>query len=122
MVTVCNLNSIKLSFIKKEFSQIHSVLEQYDEVKNSDKSMNVSKFMSSEGMKETMKKGIMTDEEDGEGKPSMSDVEMDGTEYLKDNILSMIAGQNRKKLKNAGHQFEELVFRCSWSGFTCNEG
>ncbi|KAL9988145.1 hypothetical protein ACROYT_G002553 [Oculina patagonica] len=62
------------------------------------------------------------DSSNAEESASLKNVTIDEQAYAQDLILSLLAKQNEKELQKGGHDFHEMVFRCSWNDFSCKDG
>ena len=80
-----------------------------------------SSFGPPDKMKEALKKGLTSDSS-GSNKLSLKNVSFDTETYVQDQMLAMLAELPDSELKKAGHPFGELVYRCTWNGFSCNQG
>lgn len=65
---------------------------------------------------------LQTDSSNAEEKVSLKNVSVDEQAYAEDLMLNTLAQQNETKLIQAGHRFQELVFRCNWKDFSCKDG
>lgn len=72
--------------------------------------------------KEAMKESLKIDDSNAEEHMRLSNVTVDEQAYAEYLILSTLAKQNISDLMDAGHKFNELVFRCNWKDFSCKDG
>jgi hypothetical protein len=93
---------------------------KYKAQAESNHTMNASSLGMDQDKEKTMRNKISTSKDSQES--LLSNVEMDPTELVQDEILSILSNQDRETLVESGHEFNELIFRCSWIGFSCHTG
>ena len=127
-MTICNLNIIKRSFIHR-FKDVDGILgsfENFVEGKhNISADGNETKrrtFGPPDKRKKAMMNSLKTDSSQAQTDVKLSNVSVDAEGYAKDQMLSALATYDDEHLARGGHQFNEMVFRCSWKDFSCREG
>ncbi|XP_048584124.1 degenerin unc-8 [Nematostella vectensis] len=119
-VTICNLNMIKKKNLAN-FTQSKKIFDDFEAFVSSNSSMDSSAFLGSK-METVLKDRLSMDSNDGSNSVSLDDTSMDTELYVEDMLIRHMAMVDDKDLIKAGHEFDELVFRCVWNGFTCNKG
>lgn len=137
-VTICNLNIVKKSKLKRfsdvqEFMRSFSSFANQRPVNNSNSghgmgnasgssSSSSSSFGPPSRMKNALKKELTGDSSEAEEKVTLGNVTFDDQTYAEETMISQLGNHRDDDLQDAGHAFEELVYRCTWGGFSCNEG
>ena len=139
-VTICNLNIIRRSKIRS-FGDTEAIVSTFDKfmereppkdghdhdkegaaANQSSSSSSSTSFGPPDRQKEAMKESLKIDDSNAEEHMRLSNVTVDEQAYAEYLILSTLAKQNISDLMDAGHEFNELVFRCNWKDFSCKDG
>lgn len=139
-VTICNLNIIRRSKIRS-FGDAEAIVSTFDKfmereppkdghdhdkegaaANQSSSGSSSTSFGPPDRQKEAMKESLKIDDSNAEEHMRLSNVTVDEQAYAEYLILSTLAKQNMSDLMDAGHEFNELVFRCNWKDFSCKDG
>lgn len=125
-VTVCNLNNIKKSFLHK-FPDADSIASSFNSsVMRSDEGphpKNLTSHLPDEQIKKVMMNFLKTDaSSNAEETSTLENVTMDRETYTQRLILIKLAKYKQAELEKGGHHFHELVFRCAFQTFSCQDG
>lgn len=69
----------------------------------------------------TLKRFLRTDSSNAEEILNLENVTIDPEEYTRQRLLIDLANYKESELEKGGHHFRELVFRCSFKGFSCKD-
>ena len=103
-VTICNLNIIRKSFLRK-FSRV-----------------DTNNSLPDKEITNALKHFLNTDATNAEEILNLENVTIDPEEYTKQRLLINLANYDESELEKGGHRFRELVFRCNFKGFSCKDG
>jgi hypothetical protein len=119
-VTVCNLNQFRLSRVKN-ITEIEAILRDF-----SDDKRNKSDGSSFENSVDTQSKAFkeeFNNDVDDDGKDIDDDeISIDEGKVIEELVAKAASAVDEDELKNASHQFDDMILSCSWRGFDCLSG
>lgn len=126
-MTICNLNILKKSFLHK-FPDADTIASSFNSskltrVKSSAdfKNSTIDVADLSEQIRNVMKNSLKTDASGAEETLTLENVTIDAETYTESLLLTKLAEHKQAELVKGGHNFHELVFRCAFQTFSCQD-
>ncbi|CAB3990401.1 amiloride-sensitive sodium channel subunit gamma-2-like [Paramuricea clavata] len=119
-VTVCNLNQFRLSKVQN-LTKIEAILRDFSNNKRN-KSDGSSFENSVEAQSKAFKEKFNNDIDDDGQNIGDGQISVDEGKVIEELVAIAAAAVDEDELKNAGHQFHDMLLSCSWKGFDCKSG